>query len=156
MRARGSVPGADDPPHQPTAPVPVAAPPPPAPVVVQAPPPPVVVQAPPPPVVVQAPPPPTVVVVPSPPPPESVVVVEPRQIHVPPGHYPPRGFCRLWYPGRPPGHQPPPMACSQLTGRPGAFVLYNGVAWDVDYNWQAHARRHPRSGPPPILQITVR
>lgn len=135
MKGRGYVTGAND---TPPAPTPAAAPPPPAPVVVQ------------------SPPPPTVVVVPSPPPPEPVVVVEPRQIHVPPGHYPPRGFCRLWYPGRPPGHQPPPMACSQVTGRPGAFVLYNGAAWDVDYNWQAHARRHPGSVPPAILQITVR
>jgi outer membrane lipoprotein SlyB len=157
IKGRGYVTGANDAPHQPSAPTPAAAPPPPAPVVVQSPPPPVVVQAPPPPIVVQAPPPPpTVVVVPSPPPREPVVVVEPRQIHVPPGHYPPRGFCRLWYPGRPPGHQPPPMACSQVTGRPGAFVLYNGAAWDVDYNWQAHARRHPGSVPPAILQISVR
>jgi hypothetical protein len=146
MKGHGYVTGANGPPS----PAPVAAPPPPpAPVVVQAPPPaPVVVQAPP-------PPPAVVIVQPAPPPPAQIVVVEPRRIHVPPGHYPPPGFCRLWYPGRPPGHQPPAMACSQVTGRPGAFVLYNGVAWDVDYNWQAHSRRNPGSVPTAILQINV-
>lgn len=147
MKGHGYVTGANAAPPQPPTPAPVAAPPPPVSVVVPAPPP-VVVQAP--------PPPPTVIVVPAPPPPAPVVVVEPRHIHVPPGHYPPPGFCRLWYPGRPPGHQPPPMACSQITGRPGAFVLYNGVAWDADYNWHDHSRRHPGSVPPAILQITVR
>ena len=127
-------------------PAPAAAPPPP-------PPPPAVVQAPPPPpVVVQAPPPPAVVVVQPPPP---VVVVEPRRIHVPPGHFPPKGYCRLWYPGRPPGHQPPPIACHQIVLRPGAFVLYDGVAWDADYNWRAHSHRHPGSVPPAILRISV-
>ncbi len=123
------------------------------------PPPPPVAAAPPPPtpVVVQAPPPPPAVVVPTPAPPTTtVVVVEPRRIHVPPGHYPPRGYCRLWYPGRPPGHQPRPMACHQVMVPSGAFVLYNGVAWDADYNWRAHGHRHPGTVPPAILQITVR
>ena len=147
MNGRGYTSG----PNSPAPPQVVAAPPPPAPVVVQAPPPP------PAPVVVQAPPPPAVLVVqPPPPPPARVVVVEPRHIHVPPGHYPPKGYCRLWYPGRPPGHQPPPMACHQVVVPPGAFVLYNGVAWDADYNWRAHAHRHPGTVPPAILQITVR
>ena len=30
---------------------------------------------------------------------------------VPPGHLPPPGECRVWYPGVPPGHQPPPFKC---------------------------------------------
>ena len=30
---------------------------------------------------------------------------------IPPGHYPPPGHCRDWYPDRPPGHQPPPYRC---------------------------------------------
>jgi hypothetical protein len=34
--------------------------------------------------------------------------VQPR---VPPGHLPPPGECRLWYPGLPPGQQPPPGRC---------------------------------------------
>src|SRR5262245_46657821 len=28
--------------------------------------------------------------------------------HVPPGHYPPAGMCRVWIDGVPPGHQPAP------------------------------------------------
>jgi hypothetical protein len=148
MNGRGYTSGASSP-APPSAPA--AAPPPPPPVV-QAPPPP----PPPPPVPVQAPaPPPAVVVVPAPPP-AMVIVAEPRRIHVPPGHYPPRGYCRLWYPGQPPGHQPRPVACRRVVVPAGAFVLYDGVAWDVDYNWRAHAHRHPGTVPPAILQITVR
>ena len=33
---------------------------------------------------------------------------------IPPGHLPPPGQCRLWYPDRPPGHQPPPERCEHL------------------------------------------
>jgi hypothetical protein len=33
---------------------------------------------------------------------------------IPPGHLPPPGQCRLWYPDRPPGHQPPPERCEYL------------------------------------------
>jgi hypothetical protein len=32
-------------------------------------------------------------------------------LHIPPGHRPPPGACRVWYPGRPPGQQPPPTSC---------------------------------------------
>ncbi|MGH9198676.1 MAG: hypothetical protein ACRD1T_23475, partial [Acidimicrobiia bacterium] len=35
-------------------------------------------------------------------------------LSIPPGHYPPPGECRIWYPDRPPGHQPPPGNCYQL------------------------------------------
>ncbi len=31
------------------------------------------------------------------------------QPRIPPGHLPPPGEFRLWYPDRPPGHQPPPQ-----------------------------------------------
>jgi hypothetical protein len=34
-----------------------------------------------------------------------------RHGHIPPGHLPPPGECRVWLPGRPPGHQPPPGRC---------------------------------------------
>jgi hypothetical protein len=34
--------------------------------------------------------------------------------HVPPGHLPPPGKCRVWFPDRPPGHQPPPGDCDVL------------------------------------------
>jgi len=115
-----------------------------------------VAPAPPPPVVVQSPPPRVVVVAPPPAPvATSVVVVEPRRIHVPPGHYPAPGYCRIWYPGRPPGHQPTPFACRPVAVPAGAFILYNGVAWDGDYNWRAHAHRHPGSVPPVIVEITA-
>jgi hypothetical protein len=30
---------------------------------------------------------------------------------IPPGHLPPPGECRVWYPDRPAGHQPPPGRC---------------------------------------------
>jgi hypothetical protein len=33
---------------------------------------------------------------------------------IPPGHLPPPGECRIWYPGTPPGHQPPPGSCREL------------------------------------------
>ncbi|MEN8158450.1 MAG: hypothetical protein ABFS41_00095 [Myxococcota bacterium] len=34
--------------------------------------------------------------------------------HVPPGHLPPPGECRVWHPGLPPGQQPPPGDCHEL------------------------------------------
>jgi hypothetical protein len=99
-----------------------------------------------------APPRPVVVQQPAP-----VVVVEPRRVHVPPGHYPPPGHCRIWHPGRPPGHQPRPVPCSQPVVVPaGAFILYNGVAWDADYDWRGHARRQPGSVPSVIVDISAR
>lgn len=44
---------------------------------------------------------------------------------VPPGHLPPHGACRIWYPGRPPGQQPPPGDCGDLATRvpPEAVLL---------------------------------
>jgi hypothetical protein len=32
-------------------------------------------------------------------------------IRIPPGHLPPPGECRDWYPGGPPDHQRPPYKC---------------------------------------------
>jgi hypothetical protein len=43
------------------------------------------------------------------------------RLHIPPGHYPPPGECRIWYPDRPPGHQPPPGKCDRVP--PGAWVI---------------------------------
>jgi hypothetical protein len=34
-----------------------------------------------------------------------------RTLNIPPGHLPPAGKCKIWYPGKPPGHQGPPMSC---------------------------------------------
>lgn len=49
-----------------------------------------------------------------------------QRIHVPPGHMPPPGSCRIWFPDRPPGHQPPPGPCGVLRYRvpPGAVLVY--------------------------------
>lgn len=33
---------------------------------------------------------------------------------IPPGHMPPPGKCRIWYPGLPAGQQPPPDDCDYL------------------------------------------
>jgi len=46
-----------------------------------------------------------------------------RTIRVPPGHMPPPGYCRVWYPGVPPGHQPPPEPC----GRAFRGYAYDGA-----------------------------
>lgn len=45
--------------------------------------------------------------------------------HIPPGHMPPPGMCRIWYPGVPPGHQPPPGNCYRLSriAPPGAWLI---------------------------------
>ena len=60
-------------------------------------------------------------------------------VRVPPGHLPPPGLCRAWYPGTPPGHQPPPERCGRLFRRdlgPGVAILGapgHDTGWDVDY-----------------------
>lgn len=45
---------------------------------------------------------------------------------VPPGHLPPPGMCRVWFPGRPPGHQPRAVGCSEAMAHApaGSWVLY--------------------------------
>jgi hypothetical protein len=45
---------------------------------------------------------------------------------VPPGHLPPPGQCRIWYPGVPPGQQPPPGDCYELSRHvpPDAYLVY--------------------------------
>jgi hypothetical protein len=49
-------------------------------------------------------------------------------LFVPPGHLPPPGLCRLWFPDRPPGHQPPPGPCDELAARqpPGTCLVHGG------------------------------
>lgn len=84
------------------------------------------------------------------------VVVVPRALDVPPGHYPPPGHCRVWYAGRPPGQQPPPTPCGRVAVVPGSFILYDRRAWDADYDWARHARRQPGSVPRVIIDLTGR
>ena len=45
---------------------------------------------------------------------EVVYVTPARTVRVPPGHLPPPGYCRVWYPELPHGHQPPPEPCGRL------------------------------------------
>lgn len=49
-----------------------------------------------------------------------------RSLKIPPGHLPPPGSCKIWYPGKPPGHQPPPTSCEAAFRDvvAGAWVLY--------------------------------
>ena len=56
----------------------------------------------------------------------DVRAAEARAVDIPPGHMPPPGHCRVWYPGEPPGHQPPAGKCSALepSAPDGAWVLY--------------------------------
>jgi hypothetical protein len=46
---------------------------------------------------------------------------------IPPGHMPPPGECRIWYPNLPPGQQPPPGNCEQLRNQvPAGAKLIRG------------------------------
>lgn len=48
-------------------------------------------------------------------------------VHIPPGHLPPPGACRIWFPDRPPGQQPPPGPCDELRHQvPWGAVLVRG------------------------------
>lgn len=66
--------------------------------------------------------------------PRPVVVVNERGpgaghagVRVPPGHMPPPGKCRVWFPERPPGQQPPVGNCHELRYRvPHGAVLIGG------------------------------
>jgi hypothetical protein len=44
---------------------------------------------------------------------------------IPPGHMPPPGKCRIWFPGKAPGQQPPPGDCWELERQvpPGAWLI---------------------------------
>ncbi len=46
-------------------------------------------------------------------------------LHIPPGHFPPPGQCRVWVPGTPPGRQASPGDCATLAQQvpAGAWLL---------------------------------
>ena len=56
---------------------------------------------------------------------EPGTVYQAEPVKIPPGHYPPPGQCRIWFPDRPPGHQPPPGPCHKLQYQvpPGAVLV---------------------------------
>jgi len=56
------------------------------------------------------------------------------RLHIPPGHLPPPGSCRIWVPGVPPGHQSPPGDCDRLSVSvpPGAWLIERPVR-EPDY-----------------------
>src|SRR6266705_4157429 len=60
--------------------------------------------------------------------------------HIPPGHLPPAGMCRIWYPGTPPGHQPPPGDCRTLSRQVprGATLIGHDRRWSYA---ELHDRR---------------
>ena len=45
---------------------------------------------------------------------------------IPPGHLPPPGQCRVWYPGEPPGHQPRARSCARIEREApaGSWIVY--------------------------------
>src|SRR6478735_4725191 len=80
----------------------------------------------------------------------------PHKLNVPPGHYPPAGMYRIWYPGRPPGHQPQPVAYGSPPNAPitdGAFILHSGRAYDTQYDWSKEEAQKPRSVPRQIIDV---
>lgn len=58
----------------------------------------------------------------------------PVALHIPPGHLPPPGMCRIWYPDRPPGHQSPPDDC--------AYLAREGAARSLAYPAACNNKKH--------------
>ena len=48
-------------------------------------------------------------------------VAHAKSLHIPPGHLPAPGECRVWFPGRPPGQQPKKGRCGSVPA--GAWLL---------------------------------
>ena len=80
----------------------------------------------------------------------------PHTFKVPPGHYPPAGTYRIWYPGRPPGQQPAPVAYGYPPNAPitdGAFIIHGNQAYDTQYDWRKEEAKKPKSVPREIIDI---
>jgi hypothetical protein len=65
-------------------------------------------------------------------------------LHIPPGHLPPPGKCRIWHPGTPPGHQPPSGDCRTLSRQlpPGALLVSRDRVWKHDDRPDRYYHRH--------------
>ena len=73
------------------------------------------------------------------------------KLHIPPGHLPPAGKCRIWYPGTPPGHQPPPGDCRVLSRQlpSGAYLVSRDRVWRYDERpYHYYQRPYPVYGRP--------
>jgi hypothetical protein len=66
-------------------------------------------------------------------------------LDIPPGHLPPPGACRVWYPGQPPGHQPPPGPCGRLRHRvpAGAWLIQRPVDTPAYVDIEAYDTSRP-------------
>ena len=61
-------------------------------------------------------------------------------------------MCRVWMIDLPPGRQADPEACDGIRNvAAGAFILFNGEAWDFDYDWLADP-----GAPPQIVALKRR
>jgi hypothetical protein len=71
--------------------------------------------------------------------------VRPAAFHVPPGHLPPPGQCRIWYPGTPPGQQPPSGDCAQLASQvpPGAWLISRGSKKAKEFDVAVYDDKRP-------------
>lgn len=71
---------------------------------------------------------------------------------VPPGHLPPPGKCRVWFPGRPPGRQPRPVSCTEAMAHApaGSWVLYRPSRGD-----EVHARVIDSRRPGVVVSVRV-
>ena len=74
---------------------------------------------------------------------------------VPPGHRPPPGKCRLWYPDRPPGHQPPSVDCGSISMGSGAYIIYGEHGYDPGYDWRRADSDIRRTIPHIVLDIIL-
>ena len=63
-----------------------------------------------------------------------------KAVRIAPRHFPPAGFCRVWFPYSPPRHQPAPIRCSALRAhhvpRNAIVLTHRGVS----PKWYRHHR----------------
>lgn len=79
--------------------------------------------------------------------------VFPTALHIPKGHLPPPGSCRIWYPNLPPGQQPPPGNCAELASRvpAGAWLLTR----PLEEREHVHVSVYDQSRPGVVIIIRV-